>query len=188
MENAAEALKLAAWILIFVVALSISMSSFGQAKESIDTLLVATDREYITEYLPESGDTQRIVGVESIIPAIYRSFKDNYKIVFPFPLYKYKGDDVYYIDLSVNGFTDRVKEEFIKRVLYGGDKYDANYTTNHFRDYVFYNNSSSLYNRIKGKTFKEKLGIKYMGEENGATLAPDVNKVEKRIITYEEVE
>ena len=32
MENAAEALKLAAWVLIFVVALSISVNAFGQAK------------------------------------------------------------------------------------------------------------------------------------------------------------
>ena len=86
MENAAKALKMAAWVLIFVAALSITMNAFSQARQGIDAILTYSDREYLTSYIPESGDTSRTVGFESIIPAIYRSFKDNYTIVPYMPM------------------------------------------------------------------------------------------------------
>ena len=50
MENAAQALRLAAWVLIFVTALSIIMNAFSIAKTSIDSVLTTADREYITTY------------------------------------------------------------------------------------------------------------------------------------------
>ena len=88
MENAAEALKMAAAVLIFVVALSIAINSFGQARQTAQLILDYTDREYDYTYVEENKDsngdvmTERIVSLESIIPTIYKAYRENFKIVF----------------------------------------------------------------------------------------------------------
>lgn len=84
MENAVEALKMAAAVLIFVVALSISINAFGEARKTSQTILDNQDREYDYTYVEDNGTTQRIVGAETIVPSIYKAYKENYKIVFQF--------------------------------------------------------------------------------------------------------
>jgi hypothetical protein len=84
MENAAQALRLAAWVLIFILALSLCINSFTQARQSVDQILMSTDREYITTYVDQAKNTQRIVGAETIVPTIYRAYKENFKIRFKF--------------------------------------------------------------------------------------------------------
>ena len=81
MENAAEALKMAAFVLIFMLALSISINAFGTAGKTAQTVLNYKDREYDYTYVKE-GETQRIVSAETIVPSIYKAYKENYKIVF----------------------------------------------------------------------------------------------------------
>ena len=83
MENAAEALKIAAWVLIIVVALSICINSFSQARQTMDAIFSYNDKEYEYTYVENNGTTERIVGYESIVPTIYRAYKENYKIIFP---------------------------------------------------------------------------------------------------------
>ena len=46
MENAADALKLAAWVLIFVLALSIAMNAFSTTRAASNAILSYKDREY----------------------------------------------------------------------------------------------------------------------------------------------
>lgn len=194
MENAAEALKMAAWVLIFVVALSICISSFSQARQTMDAILEYNDKEYSYTYVEENGSTQRIVGYESIIPTIYRAYKENYKIVFPneYVLY-YKIDSlgkktpVNYIDLEKESIgNDSMKEEFIEGILFG-----KNYVTSSaFSNIKFMDQESdALYAKLKNQgKFKEYLGVYYQ-EEAGKTeeiSTPDANKTKKRVIKYEE--
>ena len=46
MENAADALKMAAAVLIFVVALSISINAFSEVRTTATTILNYKDNEY----------------------------------------------------------------------------------------------------------------------------------------------
>lgn len=190
MENAAEALKMAAWILIFIVALSLCINSFSQARQTMDTILEYNDKEYNYTYVEENDSTQRIVGPESIIPTIYRAYRENYKIIFPFELYK-KIDSsgsktsINYIDLEQESLgDDSMKEEFIKDILFGKENIDTNRFSN-----IEFNTSSSdaLYKKLKNKKFKECLGVYYQEETNGTSSTPNANKTRKRVITYEEV-
>ena len=85
MENAADALKMAAAILMFVMALSVAIISYGQVRSASDSILDMRDRE--TEYIDgnfyyETTGTERTVGLETIIPTIYRVYYENYRIVF----------------------------------------------------------------------------------------------------------
>ena len=82
MENATDALKMAASVLMFVLALSISINAFGEARQTSQIILDYRDREYDYTYVENNGTTQRIVGAETIVPSIYKAYKENYKIVF----------------------------------------------------------------------------------------------------------
>ena len=199
MENAAEALRLAALVLIFVLVLSITMNAFSQARQSVDQIVISSDREYLTEYVEQSPNTLRIVGAESIVPTIYRAYKENYKILFTFKapnddyLYIKKHNDgtnekIYYIDLEKENISDEyLKEYIIKRILFGNDlrtknpaqwnKYESMVTDIEFNPY-------GLYNKIKGRTYEEHLGVYFQEEKNGDVTHTTANKSEKRVITY----
>lgn len=193
MENAAEALKMAAAVLIFVLALSISINAFGEARQSTQAILNYRDREYDYTYVEENVSTQRIVNAETIIPSIYKAYKENYKIVFKGiePLYE-KGSansissekiPVYSIDLERDVLgSDKEKEKFIQCLLYG-KKYAED--REEFKKSGIYLKDENFYDKIIGKKFKESLGVYYQEEVQGQVDTPDANRTKKRVITYE---
>ena len=104
MENAVDALKMAFGVLVFVIAFTIIMTMFTRARETSDLVLQSSD---VTEYMTYteqddilSGVTltgeERIVGLETIIPTLYKYYKENYTVVFlqqdgrPLELYETK--------------------------------------------------------------------------------------------------
>lgn len=204
MENAADALKMAAAVLIFVLALSISINAFGEARQTSQTILDYKDREYDYTYVEESGTTQRQVNLETIVPSIYRAYKENYKIVFDIDgidsIYRKKNgdnfDSIKTIDLQnqVLG-TETQKEEFIKAILYGNKIEGFNEISNKFlRNSGIQLNAKGIYDTIKemDDIIIEKLGVYYQEDEvtsgsqesESSESTPDTNKTTKRVITY----
>lgn len=84
MENAVEALKMAFAVMVFVIALSVSMVSFNRAKSTSDMVLYAQDETNYYEYQGATGKAaeNRIVGLETIIPTLYKYYKENYTVLF----------------------------------------------------------------------------------------------------------
>ena len=85
MENAVDALKMAGAVLMFVMALSVSIVAFGQVRQTADLVLDQTDRESYNidgDFNYEATATERQVSIETIIPSIYRAYNEQYKIVF----------------------------------------------------------------------------------------------------------
>ncbi len=201
MENAADALKMAAAVLIFVMAISITINSFTETRVAATTILNNKDKEYDYSYVEDNGTTERLVSLESIIPTIYKAYKENYKIVFKENLFSdgvYKKinsetgteDNVYSIDLQKEVLgNDTQKEQFIMAILYGS-KYDQYETVkNTFKKNLKISlNSVGIYDKINGKKLKESIGIYYQEEageqDNTNSTVPDANKTEKRVITY----
>lgn len=209
MENATDALHMAAAVLIFVLALSISINAFGEVRQTAQTIIQYKDREYDYSYVDQAGSTQRKVGIESIIPSIYKAYKENYKIIFETSIINANdGNGIYqksdgqgrtvainYIDLEKETIgSDKDKEEFILAILYG-DKGPDNKDTKRknwdwktiklkYSNYGIILKDEGIYDRINTKTFNEYLGIYYQDETNGKTNTPQSNKVEKRVITY----
>ena len=81
MENAVDALK---------IAFTVILTMFTQARETSDVVLQSSD---ITEYMTYTDQSQilggitltgeeRIVGLETIIPTLYKYYKENYTVVF----------------------------------------------------------------------------------------------------------
>ena len=199
MENAADALKMAGSILMFVIALSVAITSFSQARATSDIVLSYTDREstYINGndnyyYIGNNENTKRIVGAETIIPTIYRAFSGGYKIVFDFGnnenYYIYidsKGNKVNKIDFqNLNIADSKAEEEFLNAIIYG-----ASNPSNICKKFDIQSlNNTSLYQKISDKKFEENLGVYYMEDINSNDdnihEEENRNKTIKRVITY----
>lgn len=150
-ENIADALKMAGSVLLFVMGLSIAILAFSQARESIDIILSYSDRESLTVenderfyYRANANDTKRYVGKETIIPAIYRAYKENYKIIFEFPdpdvyLFRQKvkntgtnlmeDKEIKTIDLEKQVIgSDLASRQFLNGIIYGDFAYEPGKT------------------------------------------------------------
>lgn len=181
MENGVQALKIAASVLIFVIAITIAISAFTSATQALnrifnmrneDEYVTVTDEngnEYYLNFVRFNGGTRK-VGVETIIPSIYRAYKENYAIYFfdsdnnPIDLDENGDKEINYIDLEKEVYSSTEKAiEYINTLLY---------------DY-------GLYERLKDYgTFTEKLGEYYMNDVEGETEIAEVNKIKKRVIVY----
>lgn len=189
MENAVEALKFACAVMAFTFALTISISSFSSATEAVTSIISMRDRETEYTYVTPTQDLTRTVGVETVIPTMYRAYKENIQVYFfdatgkPLNLY-YK--------------TNNEGEQ----ILENGNKVGINYVnlelenfssieeaTNHLdvllrKNYVTYKgkyknqicHEDGLYDFLSQFKFKESLGEYYQG--TGTT------KNKKRVITY----
>ena len=98
MENAVDALKMAAAILIFIIAIASSFSLFGTAKQTADSIITMRDKQAYLEsadakgylYTTPSSITEngteftdkgdRIVNIDDIVSAIYRYSKEKYGV------------------------------------------------------------------------------------------------------------
>ena len=198
MENAADALKMAGAVLLFVLAISIAIFYFGQVRQTADVILNQKDKEakYVY-YETEAGKYERNVNLETIVPSIFRSYLENYKIVFenlPSPIYKIKNKngeliDKRTIDLETNQNTDNPnvvlanndqKAEFIRGVLY--HDFTTNQSDFQKKFHVDLTGCKSLYEQLeKATSITEYLGVYYQNDDPNQ---PDLNKTEKRVITY----
>ena len=211
-ENIADALKMAGSVLLFVMGLSIAILAFSQARESMDIVLSYSDRESLSiegdsrfYYLSNDNDTSRYVGKETIIPAIYRAYKENYKIVFKFPddYYLFKKEvknteglnkekEISTLDLANQSLSsDLASRQFLNGIIYGDFEYENEKSKNDYiNKFKITPNDISLYQYLTEKEkkykIKESLGTYYIEDVNETReKVNNVNKTEKRVITYE---
>lgn len=93
MENATDALKMAFSVFVFVMSLTIAITTFSKANQVSQIVLNNSDEtKYYTYETFENKS--RIVGLETIIPTLYKYYKENYTVLFldakgePLPLYE----------------------------------------------------------------------------------------------------
>lgn len=84
MEDAAEALKMAFSVFAFIIALGLAFTTFNQSKRVADIVVSSSDRTYVESYteaeIVEQEKYGRIVGAETVIPNLYRYYKEKYSI------------------------------------------------------------------------------------------------------------
>ena len=110
MESAAEALKLGFAVLVFVLALSVSIFMFTQARETADIVLQSSDSQSFYEAI-ETGTENRIVGFETVIPTVYKYDKERYKVTFKTGTYDAATDTV-----TITGPLEIYKTESNKKL------------------------------------------------------------------------
>ncbi len=83
MENATDALKMAFAVIVFTMALTIAIIMFSQLNQVSKIVISSTDITQYYEYEIATNEEQtRIVGLESIIPTLYKYYKENYTVLF----------------------------------------------------------------------------------------------------------
>ena len=192
MENAVEALMMAGSILLFIIALTVTMSSFTTLRGGIDELLgqtetieLAKDSEGYINYMESKAEgSVRKVGIETLVTSITRGMKENYVAYI-----KLKQAEMNDLDANTDvGIITTSQNVNIagssQPIISAGDKlikvtigYDTNQDINTKL-------GTGLYNTLKDKTFYE-----YLGEyQEYNPSVPDAEKVRHRIITYIDTE
>lgn len=83
MENATDALYIAFAVLVLVIALSVSVTMFSRLNSVSKIVIDSSDTTRYYEYNIADGSKQsRVVGLETIIPNLYKYYNENYTIVF----------------------------------------------------------------------------------------------------------
>ncbi len=84
MENAAEALLMGFAVLVFALALTVGMTVFSNVKSVSDVVLYASDETNYYDYQGATGKAaqNRIVGLETILPTLYKYYQENYTVCF----------------------------------------------------------------------------------------------------------
>lgn len=125
MENAVDALKIAFALFVFIMALSITIFMFNMAKETGDIVLASSDVTAFMEYkekdsigtIVKNGD--RIVGLETIIPTLYKYYKERYTVVFmnangtPLTIYKSKTKPDLWSTNYKNKYYDEIDKLYV---------------------------------------------------------------------------
>lgn len=133
MENAVDAIKLGFALLVFAIAITLTFSVVGQARATADAVFAATDKTKFYEYATEDDyntEVDRIVGYETILPAIHRYAKEQYAVT----IFNEKGEPIVRYDLYTEGFMANWNET-IKNLNSGNqkNKEDAKRTYNEVR-------------------------------------------------------
>ena len=90
MENASDALIMAGEMLIFIVALTVCISSFTKVRVEIDKIVGQKEtvqmakneenQEYVNYIKSKKNNSIRVVRAETLLPSMYRAIKENYVI------------------------------------------------------------------------------------------------------------
>lgn len=104
MDNAVEAIKMAFGMLVFVIAMSATMYLFNTASSTAQVLLYVADETnyYDNIQIDENAGeklTTRIVNVETIIPTLYRYYKENFAV----QIYNKDNKLVQIFDVNIEG-------------------------------------------------------------------------------------
>ncbi len=95
MENAADALKIAFAIFVFVVAITIAFSLVAKAKSTSDYVLFYADKTNFYDRL-DSKEFNRVVSTSDVISTLYRYYKESLCVTIVLP------DNTYRFDLNMS--------------------------------------------------------------------------------------
>ena len=192
MENASDALIMAGQVLIFIIALTVCISSFTTIRVGIDnvidqseTIKLAKESDLYVNYIQSRDEkSTRIVGAETVVPSLYRSIKENYTLYLilsePYSTITSKFDEYNKIDEDSETTNRKYKIVYQKDIANNQliVKFTIGAGSNSIPDTIL---KIGLYDEIKDRLFHE-----YLGEYQNNTDASSENKLTNRIITYVE--
>lgn len=213
MENAVRALEYAFAVLIFIIGLSASVYLLSEVKTTSDIVFTRVDTKqfYVDAEIPEdeldNGKIKyngRIVSVETIVPTLYRYYKENYIVEF----YDLQGNNIIKFDLSQETTTRQLwtanpEVDAKKRLdifLNGLESGIINSQTYNISDDIAFEKDENgkkiidsttkgkivregLYNYCKDKKFSEEYA--YVPEVSEQKIDEDITRI---VIRYKEVQ
>lgn len=182
MENAADALILAVDMLIFIVALTLCISSFSNVRQGVDniinrteTIKMAKDSEgYINYIQSNKSKATRVVGIDTLVPSLYRAIKENYVVYIKLKNSNWPNsiESVTAIrDLKIDGSNIINEGDTLYKFTIGSNENIHNKIKTNI----------SLFSTLTGNEFYE-----YLGEYQLDNLTNSEDRTTYRIITYVE--
>lgn len=107
MENAADALKIAFGILVFVIAITMLFMMVSKAKTTSDAVLYYTDNTNFYDHT-SSSDKNRVVTISDIVSTLYRYYKESVAVTVVLPDDTYKFDREYETILIEDGNGNKI--------------------------------------------------------------------------------
>lgn len=100
MENAVEAMKMGFAMIVFVLAMTASMYLLNTASSTSQVLLYYADETNYLDNIEIKNDiTKRTVTVDTIIPTLYRYYKENFAV----QIYNKEGNLIQIFDVNIEG-------------------------------------------------------------------------------------
>ena len=196
MENASDALVMAGQILIFIVALTVCISSFTTVRAEVNRIVgeneeirfAKSEDTYINFIESRNSSSTRVVGSNAVVSSMYRAIKENYVIYI-----KFKDRSTVttiktnrYINTMEATIDSKIKNSSNEPIIKIGDtliKVTIGSETNQEDNKILKENEGgNLFNIMKTRKFNE-----YLGEYQKNSDVDSVNKEVYRIITYVEV-
>lgn len=81
MENAADALKMAFAVFVFIIALSIVFSLISQAKQTADVVLERSDKTNYYDWIESNFADGRTVGIDTVISTLKNYKNQNIYVI-----------------------------------------------------------------------------------------------------------
>ena len=203
-DNLTDALVMAGAVLIFVLALTMSMSSFTKMRSQIDYIieydsqldLVTDEHGNLLNYIKGNSDI-REVGIETVVSSMYRIKKENYTIYIAGLNHAgitstNKPDNVTLTtieEIELNGDGETYSDQFydMEKIVDRDDDIieitinKANYDIDKVLGKGVTNKNKRLYEKLKDKKFKEYIGVY---QEKTDDSVDESNKTTNRVITY----
>lgn len=121
MENAADALKIAFAVFVFIVALSIVFSLMTKIKDTADTVLWYSDKTNYYEWTRDTTDDGRIVGEDTVIATLTTQTKEKVYVqiddgtsVVTFTLFNTNAERTEYIERYLKNGTNKYEERVVE--------------------------------------------------------------------------
>lgn len=121
MENAADALKMAFAVFVFIAALSIVFSLITKIKNTADTVLWYSDKTNYYDWTEERTEDGRTVGEDTVIATLYTQAKEKVFIqikdetgIITFTLFNTNSERNKYIEQNLNTGTKIYKEKIVE--------------------------------------------------------------------------
>lgn len=206
MENATDALIMAGQMLVFILALTICMSSFTTLRTNItnlieqpETIKMTQDSEGYLNYVEsQKSSSTRIVGAETVVSSMYRAIKENYVVYIKLNNIKLEKEAIDK-DRGTGKWSEKENEKKVDNIVVIQAKNSLNLKDEELikpgdwlvkvtigREEEGINQrinsllgEKGLFDYIKDKKFNE-----YLGEYQDGTKVSTENKLTKRIITY----
>ena len=196
MENASDALIMAGQMLIFIIALTVCISSFTTVRAEVNRIVgeneeirMAKDGDTYINYIEsKKSSSTRVIGSDALIASMYRAIKEDYVIYIKFNSDIRDQIDTSHIKTIVASVDSVVKNKDGQPIIKAGDKLIkitiGSDTNQNINEVLKSTEGGKLFELIKDKNFNEYLGEYQKASAQGVTSE---NKEVYRIITYIEV-
>lgn len=162
MENAADALKIAGYVLLFTMALTVAILTLSQGKAASEAIVYTKDKTNYYSFAEDDAINNqttalgnRIVKLDSMIPILYNYSSEKYVVII-----QDGSNEVEKLDLTTSSNTaNEIRKDVTELV-------------------------KRLQRAYSNATFEEQLIVDVINDEDDGDIDDDIPDVEVRTIKY----